>query len=286
MPSHYCERAIEDALRCGKAILKYISPNDVDLTGGHQCGFLLPKPAWRIYTPDEPKKSVNYTRTIKVLWQDGRVTNSNVKWYGDKSRSEFRMTGFGRDFPFRTYDDVGNMLVLIPESYNSFIAYILYSDEDFDEIQSALGVEIVKTWAAYEFGAASVEDEDECISRLLRQYAGALNEFPSGAVCSAEARKALEQCLNDFKKLSADDVLMKSYDTEHQLFRLIERQVCQREIMRVFKDVDDFLSTASSIMNRRKSRAGRALENHVEYVLKDAGIPHKRQPKIDGEPDI
>ena len=39
-------------------------------------------------------------------------------------------------------------------------------------------------------------------------------------------------------------------------------------------------------MNRRKARAGRSLENHVEYVLKKAGIPHVMRPRIDGEPDV
>jgi type II restriction enzyme len=47
------------------------------------------------------------------------------------------------------------------------------------------------------------------------------------------------------------------------------------------------LATASSIMNRRKARAGRSLENHVEYVLKKAQIPHVMRPKVDGgEPDV
>ncbi len=57
--------------------------------------------------------------------------------------------------------------------------------------------------------------------------------------------------------------------------------------MRVFKDVDDFLATASSIMNRRKSRAGRSLENHFDYLLRRADIPHVvRPPDVDGKPDI
>lgn len=57
--------------------------------------------------------------------------------------------------------------------------------------------------------------------------------------------------------------------------------------MRLFRDVDDFLHTASSIMNRRKSRAGRSLENHVHYLLTRARIAHEmRPPDIDGNPDI
>jgi len=69
---------------------------------------------------------------------------------------------------------------------------------------------------------------------------------------------------------------------------MVERQVCQSEVVRAFKDVDDFLKTAASIMNRRKARAGKSLENHVEYLLRDAAIPFDSRPRIDGsdEPDI
>jgi hypothetical protein len=62
--------------------------------------------------------------------------------------------------------------------------------------------------------------------------------------------------------------------------------VCQAEIVRIKKDVDDFLRTASTIMNRRKSRAGRSLENHVEFLLKKARIPFEMRPRIDGKPDV
>jgi hypothetical protein len=88
-------------------------------------------------------------------------------------------------------------------------------------------------------------------------------------------------------QLSADKTLVRCVDTEYKLYRLAERQICQSEIARVFKDVDDFLTTASSIVNRRKSRAGRSLENHFDYLLTRAAIPHVIRPhEIDGKPDI
>src|SRR3989338_11689859 len=62
--------------------------------------------------------------------------------------------------------------------------------------------------------------------------------------------------------------------------------MCQAEIGRLFKYIDDFLHTAASIMNRRKSRAGRSLENHIDYILNEAAVPHEMQPKIEGKPDI
>jgi hypothetical protein len=51
MISPFGERATEDAVNTGKAILKFISPNDVGLTGGHQCGYYLPKKVWQIFSP-------------------------------------------------------------------------------------------------------------------------------------------------------------------------------------------------------------------------------------------
>ncbi|MSO21462.1 MAG: hypothetical protein EXQ56_13595 [Acidobacteria bacterium] len=75
-------------------------------------------------------------------------------------------------------------------------------------------------------------------------------------------------------------------EAEYQLFRLVERQIVHGDVVRNFKDVDDFLKTAARIMNRRKSRAGRSLENHVEYLLKESEVPHSMRPKIDGKPDI
>ncbi len=286
MASPYCEQAIEDAMRYGSAILKFISPNDVDLTGGHQCGFLLPKPVWTVYTKTPPDKGTNYETEVSILWQDGRVTKSRVKWYGKDTRSEYRLTRFGKDFPFRTFDNVGDLLVLIPKSYTEFIAYVLYDDEDIEEIQTSLGVEVVRTWGVYQAGIPKTETQDECIERIFRLFVATLSKFPPGYVFSEKAREALKVCVKKFDTLSADDSLVKSMDAEYQLFQLAERQLCQPDIVRPFKDVDDFLQTATRILQRRKSRAGRSLENHVEQVLKDANIPHEMRPDIDGRPDV
>ncbi len=112
MPTYLCERAIEDALQYGKAILKYISPNDVGLTGGHQCGYYMPKKdgVWQMFTPHPPEKGQNSDSEVSILWADGRVTESCVKWYGRGTRSEYRITRFGKDFPHLTEDSVGDRL--------------------------------------------------------------------------------------------------------------------------------------------------------------------------------
>lgn len=286
MPSPLCERAIEDALREGNALLKFISPNDVGLTGSHQCGFYLPISVWEMFTPNPPERGQNAEHEVNVTWPDGRVTQSRVKWYGVGTRREYRLTRFGRDFPWLAADTLGDLLVLIPKSHTEFAAYVLDQDEDIEEIQAALGVQAFERWGLYQHGAPRVETENECLEREFRDFAAPLIDFPEGVLFSARTRQILQMCLDNFESFSPDEVLIKSVETEYRLFQTVERQICQPEVTRLFRSVDDFLQTAARIMNRRKARAGRSLENHVEYLLNEAGIPHKMRPKIDGKPDI
>jgi hypothetical protein len=287
MPSSACERAIDDALSAGNAILKFISPNDAGLTGTHQCGFYLPKSVWSMYTPHPPIKGRNDKHFVSILWPDGRTTRSAVTWYGKLTRSEYRLTRFGRDFPWLVSDMVGNLLVLIPRTQDAFIAHILDTEEDIQEIQAALGVEPFEDWGVFVGGKPRLETEDECLERKFCQFADSLEKFPTGDEFSEAARNALQECVRDFSNFPVDQTLMRCYESEYRLFQIAERRLCQDDINRLFKDLDEFIHTAARIMNRRKARAGRSLENHVDYLLTANGIPHQMRPSnIEGVPDI
>ncbi len=287
MVSFYCERAIKKAIENGNALLKFISPNDVGITGSHQVGYYLPKKIFPTFTPHPPVKNTLEKHEVTVQWMEDFKTESVITWYGNGSRSEYRMTRFGKGFPFLAHDMVGNLLILIKDTESQFSAYILDLDDDIEEIQATLGVEVLESWALYLEGEEKTETEDDCIGRHFREFAMNLTEFPHGSSFSSTTWKALRECIPDFNRLPLDRALIKSMESEYKLFRMVERQLCQNEIIRVFRDVDDFLQTASSIMNRRKSRAGRSLENHVERLLVEAKVPHEVRPKkIDGKPDI
>lgn len=287
MASAYCERAIADALSVGNTLLKFISANDAGLTGGHQAGFYLPKPAWQMYTPFPPEKGRLDKHPVRIQWPDGRITDSVVTWYGKETRAEYRLTRFGRDFPWLTHDSVGNLLVLIPKSLTEFAAYILDNDDDIEELQAALGVVPFDHWGVYRQGVAEIVTEDDCVERELRKFVQPLESFPSGEEFSAAARRFLDRCIDGgMNALDSDAALIRAVETEYRLFRMAERLLCQNDIMRVFRDIDDFLRVAATIMNRRKSRAGRSLENHTDYLLNRLSIPHEMRPEIDGRPDI
>jgi type II restriction enzyme len=143
MPSPLAEKAIDQAQQVGKAILTFISANDCGLTESHQAGFYLPRSAWELYAPFGPEKGKLEKSKVRIAWQGGEhLTDSVVTWYGQKTRDEYRLTSFGRGFPYLVDDSVGDLLVLIPQDPHNFLAYIIDLPEDIEDIQAALGVEL------------------------------------------------------------------------------------------------------------------------------------------------
>lgn len=286
MSSMNCQRAIADAIRTGNALLKIISPNNAGQTGGHECGYYLPKGPWEMYTSIPPEKGVVRESPVEIVWPDGRVTDSRVKWYGAKTRSEYRLTRFGPDFPWLKPDCVGNLLVLVIESHRHFRAHVLESEEDIEEITATLNVDILRGWAVYRSGEAEVETEKECIERLFSSFAEALSEFPSGDEISSYTLESLIACIRRFESLPADDMLMHCLRSEFRLFRVVEHRLRFALAKGPFASIDEFVRAAHTILQSRKSRAGRSLENHIDYLLTKAGIPHDVRPAIEGFPDV
>jgi hypothetical protein len=282
-----CELAHADARIAGKALLKFISPNDVDVTGAHQSGFYLPKQVWKVFSPYPPEKGINKDHHVRVIWPDGRETSSVVKWYGQKTRSEYRLTRFGRSFPWRSAERLGDLLLMVPITITDFRAHILGSEEDIQDIQSALGIEVVGQWAFYDRDAAPAESENQCLNRLFTGFVAGLEGFPEVRVFSNATRDALLRCVQDFQGLSSDDRIVRMVHEEYTLYRMVEQKVWQPRIRDVFQSIEEFLSTAQSLIQARKSRAGRSLENHVEAVLSDEQIPFQMRQIVDGtRPDI
>jgi type II restriction enzyme len=289
MPSCLIERAITDARQYGRALLKFISANDVGSTGSHQCGFYLPKAIWQHFTCNPPERGKLSKEDVKITWQDGLVTNSVITWYGQKTRSEYRLTRFGRDFPWLNEDNVGSLLILIPCGSSKFLAYVADTEDDIDDVLSAFGLSgLEAAWALYDAAAMPPEDPDSCVKRRFSEFVAPLkNDFPSPKHFAEAAFNALAGCFSSFSAANPDTKLLQLLDYEYRLFKLAERRIYSGILTSPFQSIDHFLQIASSIMNRRKARAGASLENHVETVLKDAAIPFASHPKVDKTaPDI
>ena len=98
------------------------------------------------------------------------------------------------------------------------------------------------------------------------------------SLSDAAPRKSRE----DLSALDEPDAALTGWlDREEAMFRRLERRIVAARIGAGFgaaheADVDGFLSFSLSVQNRRKSRAGLALENHLGALLADNGIRHSR----------
>lgn len=108
---------------------------------------------------------------------------------------------------------------------------------------------------------------DEMINRFGVQ-------FPKTSMFSAYARETLPEV----QPLDNPDfVLMKWLEREELLFKTFEKYLVSAKLQEGFDDnVEQFFQFALSALNRRKSRAGHSLENHVETLLSARNIKYER----------
>ncbi len=121
-----------------------------------------------------------------------------------------------------------------------------------------------------------------------QQEAAKHTDFPSGRDMAELARRGVAEVTPELRKQPADDRLLAWVEAEFALFRAIESRVCADRVQRKFASVDEFLETAETITNRRKSRAGHSLEYHVEHLLRERGIAFEMSATVDGKvrPDV
>lgn len=113
-----------------------------------------------------------------------------------------------------------------------------------------------------------IEDKDSTLLRaLLERFE---KGFPSTNTFSEFARSIVP----DVDYNDADNAIVSWMDSEERAFRLLENHIVKQKIVHNFASVDDFVNFSLSVHNRRKSRAGFALENHLKYLFTKLDIKY------------
>lgn len=110
--------------------------------------------------------------------------------------------------------------------------------------------------------------------------------FPPTRAFSAFARSTLADL---DPREDPDAVLMAWMEREEILFRTLEKHIVGDWLQRSFTgEVEDFMKQSLSIQNRRKSRAGSALEGHLATLFAARGIAFTSQAKTENnaKPDF
>lgn len=266
-----------------KAWCRYITANDTGQTGGHQSGFYVPKCAAPLLFNEPGRKGENKERMVKIRWQDDFCTESCLKYYGQGTRNEYRITRFGRSFPFLEDEYIGSLLVLIRLSDDDYEGFILSRDEDIDDFHAYFNLSPNETNKLIDPDGVN---PDKRLEVLLHGCIMDMNDFPTTAQMSCLAREKYNSAnsvgLRDFSD-NPDKLLLSWTDAEYRLFKLVENKMYADRIRQSFQSVDEFVKVANEVLNRRKSRAGKSLEHHLSDIFTKNDLIFEEQGLTEGK---
>ncbi|MEQ6121475.1 type II restriction endonuclease [Reichenbachiella sp. MALMAid0571] len=169
-----------------------------------------------------------------------------------------------------TDDNVGDLLVLVKKSADFFEGYVLSSDEDIEDFFAALNISSTETNAII-----PKQQEQTSEDRLLQCFIAYVHtldiDFPPTIDLATNARTCYISSYNvtpNQIKTHPDKELLNWLEAEYDLFKTIENDRYSEIIQTPFQTVEDLVKTANTILNRRKSRAGKSLEHHLEEVFR------------------
>jgi hypothetical protein len=109
------------------------------------------------------------------------------------------------------------------------------------------------------------------IDKLLAEFGSA---FPTTKEFSKYARDTVRDKISALE--DPDGALEAWMAYEEDLFRAMEKTIVKEQLIKGFAEVDEFIKYSLSVQNRRKSRVGHALENHLSAVFDANSIRYAR----------
>ena len=284
----YAMQAVQ-AVLCGRrAFCKSLSANDTGLTGGHQAGIYISKPSIPILFYEPGEKGKNKEKWVEVKWQDDLETETRFLYYGQGTRNEYRITNFGRGFPFLRPEYTGALFVFVQQNPEEYQGFFLNTDEEIDQFLDTFGISATETNRLIETKPVAPEEQERL--EIERFISGLSVDFPSSEEMS-EAARIIQNTAYDHQeyiRTNPDRKLLDWTETEYRLFRALEYSRYGELITKGFPSVEEFIATANQVLNRRKSRAGKSLEHHLSAIFDGNEIPYTAQAVTEGnkKPDF
>jgi len=241
---------------------------------------------------------------VRFVWlgeeNEGLSEDSFVTWYDARElhpkRSEHRLyfrsntvmdLASERDLLVVARRPSGELMIIVAEADSTVENQLLWlfgvplqigTRFEYREFEATRGLEVdfAVRFILDELGIEIEEPEAEKMDRLLERFEGV---FPTTTIFSDFARKTIPEVA---PKEDPDMALLLWMEQEEKLFRRLERHTVEDRLRTGFTgsngaDVDGFIKFSLSVQNRRKSRAGYALEHHLAQVFKVWDVKYDRQ---------
>ena len=263
------QNAVQSAQKAEIAFSKFITANDTGSTGAHQAGYHIHKNAWSLFFEKPGEKGTNSDKFVTIKWQSDFVTTSRFIYYGVGTRNEYRLTRFGKGFPFLTDDNVGDLLIICKNATTEYEAFVLQKDDEIEDFFAALNLSTTDTNKIIpkQFQISAEDKMYQCFISYLKSLDV---DFPSTQYLSSNARRCYNNAFDINIKAILEDPdgkLLHWLNAEFQLFKTIENDRYSEIIKSPFSNVEELVEFANTILNRRKSRAGKSLEHHLSEIF-------------------
>ena len=222
-----------------------------------------------------------------VTFYDARASNPNRSaefrlYYKDNLVTQQLMAG---DLCIVAKLKEGNLLIALAREgtdHESRLKFLFDLKEPADvwhvnDTPSAEELDFAKQSILQVLGLQPFEFSNNDSELLIRNFG---NKFPSTKEFSEFSRMSIIEKTRDFK--SPDQILEAWLRQEEVLFRALENVIVTEQLEVGFEGVDEFVTLALSVLNRRKVRAGLSLENHLEELFSISNVKFERTPRIEG----
>jgi len=273
------QNAVQSAQKAEIAFSKFITANDTGSTGGHQAGYHIHKNAWSLFFDKPGEKGTNSDIMVTIKWQDDFETTSRFIYYGVGTRNEYRLTRFGKVFPYLSDYNVGDLLIICKKAATSYEAFVLQKDAEIEDFFAALNLTVNETNKIIP-KQFQISAEDKIYNCFIAYLKALMLDFPSTENLSSNARRCYNGAFDISHKLileDPDERLLNWLDAEYQLFKTIENDRYSERIKTPFSTVEELVEFSNTILNRRKSRAGKSLEHHLAEIFNQFKVSFESQ---------
>lgn len=283
--------------------IKTLSAVEADLARSHQHEFNGNQDLIRVFGRAR-EKHIFPARFIYLTGGDDApvVEDATVTWYDARLRHRTR-TEHRLYFPTTAVSQAaaegdlivigkrpdGSVLVLVAQARSTIASQIQWLfnvphatlqgfsiREELDTEQDR--IQFASTFILEQIGIIVETTDEAWLHKMLEKFGGT---FPTTRLFSAYARSTVPEVT---AHEDPDAALLIWMEREELLFRTLEKHLLAERLSRGFnEDTEGFLQFALSVLNRRKSRVGLALENHLEVVFTQNNILCDRAALTEGK---
>jgi len=266
--------------------VKRLAANDTLATHSHQAGPYIPKKVLLSVIPDLNRPRQNNPDFHFDLYIDSHAAHQKIRaiWYNSKlhgtgTRNETRLTGFGGiSSALLDPDNTGSLaaFVFVPDSNGNMTCHVWVCDQEAqdDLFEDRIGIVEPKHFLIWTPGA--IPSQGDLFAKAKRGHCWLsdgeipsiwLENFPSGEAI-IEKTMALRPAIG----ASPDVRLLQRRTCEYEIFRSVETAFWMPKVSKGFDSIDSFTGLAQTILQSRRSRAGKSLEYHARAIFCEEGL--------------